>query len=111
VNSGLKGARSGEEAFLEGRPLAPFLNESVRLALKPAAVGACIGLLGSYPGNRRMSAGRAFAYGLLGGALGFGVGIAWGSRRLAASVAAGAAKSMGRVRDEHWLEQNPIDYA
>jgi hypothetical protein len=111
LNSGLEGARSGEEEFLEGRPLAPFLNDSVRQALRPAAIGACIGLLGSYPGNRQMSAGRALAYGLLGGAIGFGVGVAWESRRLTASVASGALKNIGRVRDEHWFEQNPIDYA
>ncbi|MBZ5598614.1 MAG: hypothetical protein LAN83_09855 [Acidobacteriia bacterium] len=111
VNSGLEGARSGEEAFLEGSPLAPFLNDSVRQALRPAAIGACLGLLGSYPGNQRHSAGRALACGLLGGALGFGVGVAWESRRLTASVASGALKNIGRVRDEHWLERHPIDYA
>jgi hypothetical protein len=48
---------------------------------------------------------------LLGGALGFGVGVAWESRRLTTSVASGAAKSISKVRDEHWLEKNPIDYA
>ena len=111
LNSGLEGARSGEEAFLEGKPLAPFLTESLRHALKPAALGACLGLLGSYPGNRRMSAGRAFAYGLLGGALGFGLGVAWQSRRLTASIALSALKNIGRARNEHWLERNPIDYA
>jgi hypothetical protein len=58
-----------------------------------------------------MSAGRALAYGLLGGAIGFGVGVAWESRRLTASVASGALKNIGRVRDEHWFELNPIDYA
>ena len=111
LNSGLEGARSGEEEFLDGKPLAPFLNDSARQALRPAAIGACIGLLGSYPGNRHMSAGRALAYGLLGGAIGLGVGVAWESRRLTASVASGALKNIGRVRDDHWFEQNPIDYA
>lgn len=111
LHSGLEGARSAEEAFLDGRSLAPFLNESAWRALRPAALGACLGLLGSYPGNRRMSAGRALVYGAVGAALGFGVGVAWQSRRLTASMAGGAAKEIGKTRDEHWLEKHPIDYA
>jgi hypothetical protein len=49
--------------------------------------------------------------GLLGGAIGFGAALVWQSRCLAASVAHGAFRNMGRVRDEHWLERHPIDYA
>jgi len=111
VNSGLEGARSGGEEFLNGEPLAPFLSESVRRALAPAAFGACLGVLGSYPGSRQKFIGRALACGLLGGAIGFGAGIAWENRRLGASVADGAWKNIGRVRDEHWLTKHPIDYA
>ena len=76
-----------------------------------AAVGACVGLVGSYLGNRRKSAGRAFAFGIVGGAIGFGVGLAWENRRLEASVVSGAWKNIGRARDEHWLDRHPIDYA
>lgn len=111
VDSGLAGARSGREAFLHGRLLTPFLNESARNALIPAAIGACIGLLGSYSGNRHKSACRVFAAALFGGAIGFGGGVAWESRRLTRSVASSALENIGRVRDEHWLEKNPIDYA
>jgi hypothetical protein len=67
--------------------------------------------LGSYAGNQPRSASRFFACGLLGGVIGFGAGIAWEGRRLAASVAGGALRNVGRVRDEHWLEKHPIDYA
>src|ERR1051326_2959998 len=38
LNSGLEGARSGREAFLNGRPLTPFFRESFQKALKPAAL-------------------------------------------------------------------------
>jgi hypothetical protein len=109
--SGLEGARSGREAFLQGREITPFLGESVRNALKPAAIGACIGALAGYPGNRHKSIARVLAFGLLGSAIGFGAGMVWENRRLAASVAGGALRNMGRVRDEHWLERHPIDYA
>jgi hypothetical protein len=111
LDSGLEGARSGEEAFLHGKSLTPFLGESVRSALRPAALGVFIGVLGSYAGYRQKSITRALTYGLLGGAIGLGAGLAWESRRLTASVADGALKNIGRVRDEHWLTKHPIDYA
>jgi len=110
-NFGIEGARSGREAFLNGESLTPFLSESVRNALKPAALGACIGVLGSYPGYRQKSICRALAYGLLGGAIGLGAGFAWESRRLTASAGGSALRNISRVRDEHWLTKHPIDYA
>jgi hypothetical protein len=111
LHSGIDGARSGGEAFLNGDSLTPFLSESVRSALKPAVLGACLGALGSCPGSRQKSIGRTLIFGLLGGAIGFGAGVAWESRCLTASVAGSALRNIGRVRDEHWLTKHPIDYA
>lgn len=111
VDSGWEGAHSGEEAFLRGEPLAPFLGKSAQKALIPAAIGACFGVLGSRPWNGHKSAARAFAFAFLGGAVGFAAGVGWESRRLTASVASGAMKNIGKTRDDHWLEKNPIDYA
>ncbi|MGA7512914.1 MAG: hypothetical protein WBW46_08460 [Candidatus Sulfotelmatobacter sp.] len=51
------------------------------------------------------------AFGVLGGAVGFGAGIIWENRRLVASATGGALQNIGKVRDQHWLEKNPIDYA
>ena len=111
LSSGIEGACAGREAFLNGQTLAPFLGESVRRAWKPAVLGACIGVLGSYPGCRQKSMARALASGLVGGAIGFSAGVAWESRRLTASVAGNALRKMDGVRDEHWLSKHPIDYA
>jgi len=111
LHSGIEGVRSGREEFLHGESLAPFLGESVRSALRPAALGACLGVLGSYSGSRGKSVTRALAYGLLGCAIGLGAGIVWETRRLTASAAGGALKNIGKVRDEHWLTKHPIDYA
>lgn len=111
LSSGLEGARSGREAFLHDRSLAPFLGESVHKAWKPAVAGACIGVLGGIPGNRNKSISRVLACGFLGGAVGLNVGIAWRSRFLTDSITSGALRSIGKVRDEHWLESHPIDYA
>jgi hypothetical protein len=111
LNSGLAGARSGQEAFLNGRPLTPFLGKLIRNASTPAAVGAVLGIVGSFPGNHCKSAKRALAFGFCGWAIGLGMGIAWQSRGLTACAASGAWRNIGRVRDEHWLETHPIDYA
>jgi hypothetical protein len=111
LDSGIEGARSGREAFLSGKPLTPFLGESVRSALKPAVLGACIGAISGYPACRQKSIARALTYGLLGGALGLCAGLVWKSRRFTASVAGSALKNIGKVRDERWLVKHPIDYA
>lgn len=111
VSSGVEGARSGREAFLHGGALAPFLSTSLRNALKPAALGMCLGLLGGHSGKRDQTTSRALAFGLLGSAIGFGFGLVWESRQLTLSVATAALENIEKVRDEHWLEKHPIDYA
>jgi len=110
-NSGLEGARSGREAFLCGRPFIPFFRESFCKALKPAGLGACVGVLTSYRENERRSIGRVLASGVLGGLIGLASGLVWQARFLAASTTGGAVEKIASVRDAHWLEKNPIDYA
>ena len=110
-NSGLEGARSGREAFLHGGSFAPSLGESARSALKPAAFGVCLGVLSSCPKNGHKSVGRAIARGIVGGVVGFGLGLAWLNRNLAVSVVSATFEGVDKVRDEHWLERHPIDYA
>lgn len=111
LDSSLKGVRTGEEEFLNGKALNRFLNESALHALKPAALGACLGMLGSRLGNERSSISRMLLLGLVGGALGFGAGVLWKTRRLTASAAREALQNSHTVRDEHWVEKHPIAYA
>lgn len=110
LHAGMEGTRSGREAFLNGRPLTPYLNDSVRKALIPGAIATCIGAFGG-AANRNRSVGRVLTFALLGGAVGFAAGLVWESRHLTANALWGACKRIGRVRDEHWLERHPIDYA
>ena len=111
LGSGIAGALSGREEFLNGESITPFLSESVRGAVIPAVLGTCIGALASYSGYRQKSMVRTLAFGLVGAVIGLGAGLAWESRRLTASAAGGALKNIGRVRDERWLAKHPIDYA
>jgi hypothetical protein len=111
VDSAVEGAREGEDDFLREESLASYFTESARKALGPAAVGALIGMLGEYAGSSRRSPIRTVACGFLGGAIGFGAGVIWETRQFTASVASSSWKSIGKTRDERWLEKNPIDYA
>src|SRR5271165_4570123 len=111
LDSGIAGARSGREEFLNGESLTPFLNESIRSAMTPAVLGTCIGVLSSYSAYRQKSKSRALAFGLLGALIGMSPGFVWESRRLTATAAGSALRSIGRVRDERWLTKHPIDYA
>jgi hypothetical protein len=110
LGSGLEGVRSGREAFLNQRPNT-FLSESVREALKPAALGVFIGFLSSCSKKRQRSIARGLGLGSLYGAIGFVTGFAWASRRMTVRMAYEVRRNVGRTRDEHWLEENPINYA
>jgi hypothetical protein len=109
LDSGLSGARAGGEEFLQGKRWGPVLGESARKSVGVAAAGICIGVLGGCLGNRPRPAVRAIVFGVVGGAIGFGLGVASRNRALGICVASGAWKNIERVRDEQWLEENPID--
>lgn len=110
MDSAVEGAREGESEFLGDEALGPYLERSALHAIAPTIIGACLGLIGGYLVNQR-SRNKRLICGLLGGAIGFGAGIAWENRNLTASVASGAWKHINKTRDEHWFEKNPIDYA
>src|ERR1044071_297826 len=111
VRSGLEGAAAGRQEFLEGASLSPFLGEAARKAWKPAALGACVGLMTGYLVRRQKPAGKALVFGAIGAIIGFSSGFSWSSRRLASSIGHSAVKRVNAARDERWLERNPIDYA
>jgi hypothetical protein len=111
VDSGLEGVRSGEQEFLHGRALTPFVAQSLRAALIPAAVGASLGVLAGLPVGRNDRASRMLFLALLGGAIGLSAGLAWESRRMTESAARGALENIHKVRDEHWVEKHPVAYA
>ena len=110
VDSAVEGARRGESEFLKEESLECYLEKSALHAMAPTMIGACLGWFGGHLENRP-SRSRALACALLGGAIGFGAGLVWENRRLTASVASGAWRSINKARDARWFEKNPIDYA
>ena len=109
--SGTEGMRSGRDAYLQGKPMRAELSQKARASLGLAAVGACAGLLQCAVAGRRRRVAERLALGVAGSLIGFFAGFTWKTRDLTGSMMQGAAKHMGTVRDEHWLERHPIDYA
>jgi len=109
--SGVSGLSNGRDTHLNGRSLSDVLGESARASLGLATLGACAGLLRYYLPARRGRLVKTLACGLIGGAFGFLAGFGWKTRDLAESMTRSAARNMGNVRDQHWLDSHPIDYA
>ena len=111
VNSGLSGLRTGRDSHLNGQPLSDALGKSARGALGLAAIGTCAALVGSCFSGRTHRRAKAVGFGVIGSVIGLTVGLAWKTRELTASMGRCALKEMGTARDEHWLQNHPIDYA
>ncbi len=110
MSAGISGVRSGHQSFDPQRASA-LINSSAEESLKLAAVGACLGMLPAIMMRRRSRGKSAVVFGAFGGALGFCAGFSWKTRKLSSSLAHSAIHEMQRVKDERWLETNPIDYA
>jgi hypothetical protein len=110
VNAGIAGIRSGRENFNPQRASA-LVTSSAEESLKLAVMGACLAVLPACLMRRRPRVSTALILGAAGSALGFCAGFSWKTRKLTSSLAHSAAREVRRVKDEHWLETNPIDYA
>ena len=107
VGAGLDGIASARHE-VDGGAFTPASKAAVWTS---TAIGAAIWMLsGGLVGNRR-SASNVAVGGLVGSVLGFGAGVAWGSRRFTGTAARSAIRQINTARDERWLERNPIDYA
>ena len=111
ANAGLTGIRTGQQTAFPDQAVSAFVLDSLRDSLALAAVAACVGLLRPCLTRRHNRLPRALAGGAVGSALGLCAGFAWKTRAATSGIVHSARKEMDRVRDEHWLEMNPITYA
>jgi hypothetical protein len=82
-------------------------NPPVALLLKcltGAALGTCADTL-LRKRSPRLSRTAAYA------GVGFLATLAWNTRNITRAMARSAAKEIAKIRDERWLEMNPINYA
>jgi len=111
ANAGLTGIRTGQQTAFPDQSFSTLVVDSLRDSLVLATVGACVGLLRPYVTRRHNRLPRAIAGGAVGSALGLCAGFAWKTRAATSGIVHSARKEMDRVRDERWLEMNPITYA
>ena len=92
----------------ENCAVSPTLTASVWV---PAAIGAIVGILAARYGNRKQSGYKLAMVGVAGSALGFGAGVGYTTRGSTKAVFRSTMQKVNGVRDAHWLERNPINYA
>ncbi len=110
VKAGISGIRTGRENFDPQRASA-LVSNSAGESLKLAVAGACLGILPAFLIRRRSRLASALVLGAAGSAIGFCAGFSWKTRKLTSTLAHSAVREVRRVKDEHWLDKNPIDYA
>lgn len=110
VEAGFEGAASVRKDATN-QTLAPSPGRGTRTAWASAAIGAAVGIGSAYLARDRKSGYDVLLGGVVGGSLGFGGALAWGSRDMTAAMAGGAVQKVNAVRDARWLEKNPITYA
>lgn len=111
IHSAVEGARSAGEHALATEPVGAVLARSARASLPWAAIGASVGFVAVYPARKHESIRNGVLFGVLGAVIGFGTNVALGSRPLISEIVHGAVRDINTVRDAHWLEKHPIDYA
>lgn len=110
INAGISGVRAGRQN-LDPEVASKLVTISAEESLKMAFLGACLGIVPALTLRRRSRLVDSFMFGALGGVVGFCAAFSWKTRTLTSSLAHGAIHEVQRVKDEHWLEVNPIDYA
>lgn len=110
LNAGISGIHAGHQSFNPELATA-LITSSAEESLKLAAIGMGLGVLPAIILRRGRRATSAVVFGALGGALGFCAGFSWRTRKLTSSLAHSAIHEVQRVKDEHWLETHPIDFA
>jgi DNA-binding transcriptional LysR family regulator len=110
VNAGIGGIQSGYREF-DPALASSLVANSAETSLKLALTGACLGIVPAMVLARRSRTATSILFGTLGSVLGFAIGFSWKTRPLTSKLAHSALREVRRVKDEHWLETNPIDYA
>ncbi len=111
VGTALEGAKDGHSAVAEEDRLPKVLVKTAPSSLGLAALGAGIGVLCAYLGNKRKLNAESALFGALGGVAGLLIAVGWSTRHATNGMASGAMKNISTARDARWLERHPIDYA
>jgi hypothetical protein len=107
TRAGWQGAASARQETNPAR-LAP---PSMSATCASAAIGAAAGILAAQLAGKRQRASAVAIGGTVGSIVGVGASAAWSARHVSRAAARAALCRVNALRDAHWLELNPIDYA
>jgi hypothetical protein len=110
VESGVEGAKEARKATLESPETTDIVTAAAQESWQAATVGVLAGAIFGVLADDRKPLRGVITGGLLGAAAGFAGSFAWKTRPLTSSMVHGASKRIGRTRDKHWLDNNPINY-
>jgi hypothetical protein len=88
-----------------------FERQSKPSVWTPAAVGCAVGVLGTGMFKNRRSAPSLAIGAIVGSVVGLTAAGAWAARHFTRAATRRASHMVNQVRDAHWLEKNPINYA
>ena len=110
VESGVEGAKEARKATLESPETTDIVTAAAQESWQAATIGVLAGAIFGVLADDRKPLRGVITGGLLGAAAGFAGSFAWKTRPLTSSMVHGASKRIGRTRDKHWLDNNPINY-
>lgn len=110
LSAGLDAATPFQGDAPDQSPARPEWGDAARRAWVPALIGTAVGMSAVCIAFRGKSRRDTLVGALVGGAVGFGGGVAWSSRDATTTLVKHAAKNIGVVRNDHWLEKHPICY-
>ena len=108
--AGIEGANEARREVLASEETTDMVTSAAQESWQPAALGVFVGAICGVLADDRKPIRGVIAGGLFGAVLGFAGSFAWKTRPLTTAMARKAGKNIGKVRDEHWLTKNPVNY-
>ena len=106
VHAGMEGIHEAERMTAPSSEV--HLMRSARESLKAAALGGSLALIACKVMDRRkFRLASVFTW----GTAAFCADFLWRTRGVSSKMIECAEKEISRVRDQHWLDSHPIDYA
>ena len=110
LEAGIEGANEARREVLASEKTTDMVASAAQESWQPAALGVFVGAICGVLADDRKPIRGVIAGGLFGAVLGFAGSFAWKTRPLTTAMARKAGRNIGKVRDEHWLTKNPVNY-
>ncbi len=106
LHAGIDGIKTGERLTLHSPDT--HIARSAQRSLVAAAIGGTVAIIACSLTDRRR---RLFSTMIACGTAAFCADFIWRTRSVSSTLMQCAEKEITKVRDQHWLASNPIDYA